>query len=399
MRKSARFWIAMAACLGSAGALLSSCGEDEPVKCRFTESRELPEGLATSLSGAKLLAANGNFVLAGIDGTTVQWVPVSANGELSAASTFVLTEPTALAPQLALTGRTTPGDQLVAVYGTANAEGQLTLRAVTQVAGEAAAAPVTVATLPRGLASGDVRLAVGSTRTGSRALVAFGLASQPGTKLQTLVLGANAAPVGPALEFPPGVPSWQCLQFLPSRTDWVLSWVEVPPTGNAKIVIQEGSASNGALTRYNVGLGTNDVGCPVMGPSSRGYVMSWQTKTGTWVLDYETNATGVIPEFVAGTIRFGGPEQQPPVSGVASMGLRSAVTFGVKEGPEVWLFDIFGAREGRELKLPSSVGSVGLVSTWPVDDAFFVTYREGVPASSGPSEGPRRFMKVDCPAE
>jgi hypothetical protein len=51
---------------------------------------------------------------------------------------------------------------------------------------------------------------------------------------------------------------------------------------------------------------------------------------------------------------------------------------------------------GDALKLPAPKGNVGPVSTYSTTSAFFATYREGTAAV--PDEGPRWFMKVECPS-
>lgn len=385
------------ALIGFLGWGAVGCSSDKPVKCVYREPKALTENVATMMAGASLLPAGKDFVLAGIAGMTVNWAPLTAAGVVGAPSTLTLTETPVIAPRLAITARTTPGDQLVVVYGILKGEAEIELRAVTQVAGEAAAAPVSIKTLPKGLAVADVRTAVGSSKTGQRALVAWGLADQPGTKIETLGLGANAALVGtPVSVEAPEV--WQCLQFVPSRTDWSLSWVRYKPSTTPKpwFVVEERRDNDDASARYNVSLSTEEVSCPTVSPTERGYLIGWQTKQGTWVTDYDITSSAVSGNFVAGAIRFGSPDEQPPIAGVAAMGFDMAVTFGVKQGPQVWLFNAFGEHVGDELKLPSNKGAVGPVSTSPLLNAFYATYREGSTVAA--PEGPRWFMKVECPA-
>ncbi|MDX2018733.1 MAG: hypothetical protein SF187_00725 [Deltaproteobacteria bacterium] len=375
----------------------AGCTSDKPVKCVYREPKALAENAATMMADASLLPAGKDFVLAGIAGMNVSWAPVTAAGVAGAASTLTITETPVIAPRLAVTARATPGDQLVVVYGVLNAEMQIELHALTQVAGEAAAGPVLIKALPAGVKLADIRTAVGSSRTGQRALVAWAFADQPGTKIETITLGANAAAVGPAITMDaPEV--WQCLQFVPSRLDWSLSWVRYKPSNSPKpwFVVEDHRDNDSASARYNVSLSTEEVSCPTVSPTDRGYLIGWQTKQGTWVTDYDIASSSVSGNFVAGAIRFGSPDDQPPVSGVASMGFDMAVTFGVKQGPQVWLFNAFGAHVGDELKLPSNKGAVGPVSTWPLQNAFYATYREGTTVAA--PEGPRWFMKVECPA-
>lgn len=358
----------------------------------------LPENVATKIPNATLISTGKDFVVAGMEGTgpiSVSWTQVTAAGVAGAAFTIALTETPVIAPQVAVTSRTTPGDQLVVVYGIMNAQTQIELRAVTQFAGEAAAAPISLKVLPAGLALKDVRVAVGSSRTGQRALMAWGLGDQPGTKIETMVLGANAALVGTPLLFD-APDSWKCLQFVPSRTDWGLSWVRLATGGKPSFVVEEGRDSNSALVRYNVPMATEEVSCPVVAPSDRGYLIASQTATGTWLSDYNIGTGTVSPEFVAPAVRFGDPASQPPVAGVTALGLDATVTFSVKTGPQVFLFDAFGTLVGEPLKLPATKGAAGPVSTWPLAGAFYATYREGTAAA--PTEGPRWFMKVECPA-
>jgi hypothetical protein len=378
------------------GSAALSCGSDKPPKCVYRDAKPLTENAATKILDAKLISVGKDFVVAGIDGMTASWAPLTAAGIVGAASTLTLTETPVIPPQLAVTSRTTPGDQLVVVYGIMNAQMQIELRAVTQFAGEAAAAPISVKVLPAGLALADVRVTVGSSRTGQKALVAWGLAEQPGTKIETILLGANGALAGAPISFD-APDSWKCLQFVPSRSDWGLSWVRLPSTGNPWFVVEEGRDSNFSLARFNVSLSTAvEVGCPSVVTSDRGYLIAWQTLKGTWVTDYNIAAGAVNPNFVAGAVRFGDQANQPPIAGLTAMGLDTSVTFGVKSGPQVWLFNAFGALIGDALKLPAPKGNVGPVSTYSTTSAFFATYREGTAAV--PDEGPRWFMKVECPS-
>lgn len=377
----------------------SSCGSDKPPKCVYRDAKALTENAATKMLDAKLISVGTGFVVAGIDGMTANWAPLTAGGVVGTASTLTLTETPVIPPQLAVTSRTTPGDQLVVVYGIMNAQMQLELRAVTQFAGEAAAAPISVKVLPAGLALADLRVAVGSSRTGQRALVAWGLAEQPGTKIETLLLGANGALAGAPISSD-APDSWKCLQFVPSRSDWGLSWVRLLGTGNPWLAIEEGRDNGFISAHFNASFSTAvEVGCPSIVTSDRGYQFAWQTVKGTWVSDYNILAGGgsVNPNFVAGAIRFGDQANQPPIAGLTSMGLDTAVTFGVKSGAQVWLFNAFGALIGDPLKLPASKGNVGPVSTHSTTSAFFATYREGTVAA--PDEGPRWFMKVECPTK
>jgi len=94
-------------------------------------------------------------------------------------------------------------------------------------------------------------------------------------------------------------------------------------------------------------------------------------------------------------VRFGNQADQPPIAGLTAMGLDTSVTFGVKSGPQVRLFNAFGELIGDPLKLPAPKGNVGPVSTSSTTSAFFTTYREGTAAV--PDEGPRWFTKVECP--
>jgi hypothetical protein len=377
------------------GSVALSCGTDKPAQCVYRDAKPLTENAATKMVGAKLISVGKAFVIAGLDGMTASWASLSSTGVVGTASTLTLTETPILPPELAVTSRTTPGDQLVVIYAIMNAEMRIELRAVTQVAGEAAAAPISVKVLDKGLALEDLRIAVGSSRTGQRATVAWGLAGQPGTKIETLLLGANGALAGSPIVFDP-TDSWKCLQFVPSRTDWALTWVKQGATGNPWLLLNEGQDSMASQYSSKVGLSTAEVTCPVVSNTTRGYLIAWQTVNGTWVSQYDiVNANSVNGNFVVAAVNFGDVNQQPPIAGVTAMGFDNAVTFGVKSGAQVWLSNLQGVRVGDALKLPAPKGTIGPVSTISDVDAFYVTYRETPPTA--PLDGPRWFMKVECP--
>ncbi len=168
---------------------------------------------------AVLLRAGDGFVLAGFDGNSVGWGQLSSAGGLSGEAWFDLPEQPVttadkqrLGPFLAVTSKTVPGDQLVVVMGVYQA-GYYDVHAWVHDLGSPLPPVLQDLGAQRGATETDsVRLVVGSSPDGTRALVAWGVEGKS-LPIQYQMLGADGVVIGdqrkiydrpkrPALELP-----------------------------------------------------------------------------------------------------------------------------------------------------------------------------------------------------
>src|ERR1700690_374988 len=183
----------------------AGCGSDQPLCAQVGQQFPLGDSPLALTRDAVLVRAGDGFVLAGFDGTAVQWGQLSSSGVLIPEPAFALPEQPVttadgrtLGPLFAVTSKTAPGDQLVVVMGVLQAgttdhyemhawvhDLGSTLPPTLQNLGVQAAAP----------ASGPIRLVAGSSPNGTRALVAWGVEGQL-APIQYRMLGADGAVVG-----------------------------------------------------------------------------------------------------------------------------------------------------------------------------------------------------------
>jgi hypothetical protein len=131
-------------------------------------------------------------------------------------------------------------------------------------------------------------------------------------------------------------------------------------------------------------------------PTKTGYALAWQNREGTYFTDVDVTVPAqpfITTDIARAAVRFGGPDQQPPVSCIAFMERDFGIVFGAPGGPLVHRFNVFGVPKGDYLHLPSR-GRTGPVSGWPEVGAAFVTYLDH---GATPAENQRHFLKLDCP--
>jgi hypothetical protein len=212
---------------------------------------------------------------------------------------------------------------------------------------------------------------------------------------------------------------WDCLAIVPGRSDFALSRLS-RPTGGARPSWHLVDLTDEGQDTYTleVEMTTREMGCPSVAPTAKGYTMAWQNSDGTYFSDVDTrprttdagagsdgggdagpadagttNSIFVTSDIVRGAVRFGGPDRQPRVACIASMGKEFSITYDASSGPLVDRFTIFGLPKGSSLHLPSR-GRSGGASAWPLIDAAYLTYLDRGP---DPAMDQRFFAKVDCP--
>jgi len=242
-----------------------------------------------------------------------------------------------------------------------------------------------------------VRAAIGTSKSGLRALFAWGYANQ-GVQPNFMVLKPDGEAIAGPTPLNQTPNKWECLSVIPSRTDMGVSTVghDKDPLTYPMWHAYEVNETGGVTFVLKVEVTTKDMGCPTVATTPKGYTMAWQNADGTFFADMDTTVDQKIPitiDIVKGSVRFGGPAKQPPVACIAAMGKDYGIAYAAKLGPQVDRFTFQGNPTGKSLFLPSR-GNPGPVSAWPGVDAFYATYLD--PDSTRGNL--RYFVKVACPA-
>ena len=394
-------WCGFLACL----SLIAACRSDDPPGCRIAQRTPLAANELTRTRNVTLHRTGDDFTLVGIDGDTVRWGSMKGDGTLGPVTSLTV-PPRSLQPEpwVAVAGKQAPGDQLVVFYA---AEGtsanQLDLFAITQDAGGEASEPRSVASLPAGAEPATIRIAAGSSRTGRRAVVAWGVEGPDGTPSFLLYGGDQGmndpAPLPRPLYQRGETARWSCLSVVASHLDIGVSVTEpaILP-GQTGWRIFEVKDDGGRGFEYGINFDVASTSCPVVAPTPLGYAVAYQNKEGSFFSEYDVKHNFVNSRMVAGALRFGGSLRQPAMGCLAPMGREFALLFVRDSGPLAWRFDAFGKPRGATLPLPFSGGQVGPVSTWPGQGQMHATYADIPPGSVGNSMGIERYLiRVECP--
>jgi hypothetical protein len=375
-------------------ALLASCGGDGASTCQVAQAVTWGN---TPLAAARELSLTGRpdgHAVAAVLGDEARAASVAGNGALG--TEVVMPLPPRLAgPWLATVATENGAPELLAVYLAARGD-RLTLLARSQPFGGSASDPSVVADLPVGATTEELRVAFRSTRSGKRALLAWGLEGRPQAPVIVL-LGAGAAPVrppAPLLADP--LPGWRCLAVSAGRPDVSVGLVqpaETPGAGQWRLhQFRDDGSSDASYTLRIEGL----TGCPTVAPTPQGYVLGHVNADGLSVSEYDAERNVSNTELVAGAIRFGGAGKVPPVDAIAHMGRDFGLLLRRATGPELWRLDVYGNPRGAALALPSARGDVGPVAWSPGDAALWLTYLDrAAPGMSAQDQ--RYFLKVTCP--
>ncbi|HXU81229.1 MAG TPA: hypothetical protein VN914_07515 [Polyangia bacterium] len=382
---------------------VAGCKDTSPPGCRIAQSTTLPASPLTLTSEVTVQRAGAGLVLVGAAGDDIRWAPLGLDGTLGTESTLTLPQRLAKpAPVFATTGKSAPGDQLVVAFVApkAGAANQFQILAITQMPGGAAAAPVPLADLPPGVDPNIVRLAMGPSQTGQRAVLAWAFEGQDAPP-SLVLLQADGQPAGmPAPVVAMNIPRGSCLQVMPSRGDFAVSITEGGAAGLPSIWRTFERNDDGKRpVNVEIHLDHVNVGCISAAPTPRGYVLAYQNNDGTYFSDFNIDKGTINSDIVAGVLQFGGAAKQPKVACIAPMGSEYSLLFDRVTGPEVWRFNAFGDPQGASLFLPSSAGQIGPLSALPGKDTFHATYLDQGRGSTGgnPSGNTRYLVRVDCP--
>jgi hypothetical protein len=384
----------------------AGCGSDAPLCAQVGQQIPLDGTSRLALTrDTALVRAGDGFVLAGLDGSTVRWGQLSGSGEITGESAFDLPEQPAttaggqsLGPLFAVTSKTVPGDQLVVVMGvlqagtTDNYEIHVgvhdlgsTVPPVMQTLGVQAAAPT----------SGPIRLVAGSSPSGTRALVLWGVEGQL-APIRYQMLGADGVLVGNQGTIdddpdPNNIPQWSCLDTTQNNAaNLAITLVEAPgqshPTQYAwrHFKINDDGSITGIDEIDLDSLNVSD--CRILSTAtSDGYLVAWQDNTargGTSFAiltapppDADPDTPGnVTTNPLLASALYGGYSNMPKLAWIAPAGYEFTLGLARPQGPEVVRFDVVADPIGKALFLPSVSGNTGPVSAWVGSDAVYVTY-------------------------
>lgn len=392
-------------------ALATACDDTTPA-CRVTLDVPL-SGVLAGFPNVRLDRAGATFVAVGEDETykEIRFASLSEAGVLDPAATILpLPAARTAGPWFGLAGKTVPGDQLQVIYGAASATtpGALALWQITVPSGSAATDPGRVPrpfadpdgtpmVLPGPPVPGKIEIAMGSARDGSTAIVAWSVPTADGPALVALLVGPDGVTKRLPAPFPLTLykpPSARCLAITPSRTGgFGVSRILDPatPDGKPSWWFAELDATGVITDSYEFESSSDVVGCPTVGPTPKGYLLAWQNRVGTYFAEVEPTPSGLFinSNIAKGAVRFGGPDRQPPVACVASVGYNLAFTFDGPT-PSIELHSPFGEQVDGTLILDSGRRS-GPLSAWPSDASWFLTY---LGESAGTAT--RKFVKIDC---
>jgi hypothetical protein len=419
----------------------AGCGSDAPFCAQVGQQIPLDGNSPLALTlDAVLVRAGDGFVLAGLDGSTVRWGQLSSSGEITGESAFDLPDGEqpattaggqSLGPFFAVTSKTVPGDQLVVVMGvlqagtTDNYEVHVgvhdlgsTVPPVMQTLGVQAVAPT----------SGPIRLVAGSSPSGTRALVLWGVEGQL-APIRYQMLGADGALVGNqgtiVDDSDPKNPPWSCLGTTQNNAATLaVTLVEAPGQHGQNhegkyawrhFKINDEGSITGIIDEIDLdSLNVSD-GRILSTATPDGYLVAWQDNTargGTSFAvliepppDADPNTPGnVTTNPLMESALLGGYSNMPKLAWIAPAGFEFTLGLARPQGPEVVRFNDVADPRGRTLYLPSVSGNTGPVSAWVGSDAVYVTYLDIAGSSRQadaaiPAESHRLLVTVLSPAD
>jgi hypothetical protein len=413
----------------------AGCGSDQPLCAQIGQQISLDGTSPLALTrDAVLVRAGDGFVLAGLDGSTVRWGQLSSSGQLSGESAFDLPEQPAttaggqaLGPLFAVTQKIAPGDQLVLVMGVlqAGTTDRYEMHAWFHDLGSSAP-PVmqTLGVQPAAANSGSVRLVAGSSPSGTRALVLWGVEGQL-APIHYQMLGADGVLVGNpgTIEDDPdpnNIPQWSCLGTTQNNDlNLAVTMVEAPNQRRSQFawrrlkINDDGSiAANDEIDLDSLAVSDGRITSTA---TSDGYLVAWQDNAANGGTSFaaltepppdagpEATASVVTHPVLASAL-YGGYASMPKMAWVAPAGFDVSIGLARSQGPEVVRFNTFADPVGRALFLPSVSGNTGPVSSWVGSDAVYVTYLDMAgsytqPDAAVPAGSQRLLVTVLSPAE
>jgi hypothetical protein len=380
---------------------IAACGDDPAPGCKIAAQTALGASALTATAQARMDRVEPAFVLIGHDeaGAQLRFAAMTEAGVLAAATTLPVPAHVA-GPWYAVTAKTAPGDQLVAVYGVSDPTGAVALWITAVQAGGAPLAPRPLldgdgvaVTLPAVPSAKGPQVAIGTSPSGKRAVLTWSAAPTGAPRL--LLLGPDAASIKPTHTLEASR-DFTCLAVTRGRQQFGISRVVAagPEANDHPAWLQAELDDDGRVWEVlNYEVFTKEMGCPAIAPREKGYTFAWQNRNGTYFADVENTPGGLAytSNIAKGAVRFGGPDQQPPLACAASAGADFSLTYDAT-APFVERFSRFGIQQGGPLGLPGG-HKVGPVSAWSTGSTTYLTFLDQVGQS-----GVRRLLRVECAA-
>lgn len=388
----------------------AACRSDSPPGAVVTNDVPLPDSPLARLKDVSLIRAGDGFVLAGYDAGVVHWGRLSLDGALLGQASFALAQPV-VGPVFAVTRKTSPADQLVAlavVPSTSVTQGYDLVATVHTFGAPTPAAPLVLSApdwFPTGTDPSTIALIAGAAASGNVGYVAWGIRAF-NLPIRYLLLPADALTTATPTTFL-DVPEWDCLA--PQSRPTGLSFGAVTPTSVGSDFQTLDIDETGATSGMTYPLEASVLNCHIVGAPAAGgsyYIALQGLKEGTSAVDFATfyprpdgGGGGDVKTRhpVLPAAKYGSPMDLPYPAWVTSAGGDVVIGLVRASGPEIVRFTYYNVPHGSTLTLRSANGRSGPVAAWVGDDAVYVTYADEV-KSSGTTSVKRYFMTIVSPA-
>jgi hypothetical protein len=189
-----------------------------------------------------------------------------------------------------------------------------------------------------------------------------------------------------------------CVGFVPGKSNLSLAYYRYQSDTETKpewVVAELADAGNLEAT-LAMRFITESPGCPLALATDSGYALAWQTPGGTSIGTYRATSNRFLDFVFVNSVEFGGPNLQPPLSGLGRAGGDFAVVFARASAGEVWRVAEDGSRQPGTLLFPSQSGSMGDISSWPVEGSLFSTYADYGPTGVASPLTQRYLIETTC---
>jgi hypothetical protein len=383
-----------------AGAVLAGCQTDASIGCQLAQQVVFPGDELTLLREPRLDQVRDGFLLLGTDGSDMRWAAIDpASGQLGAAQAAPV-DPAGDWLWYGMAGVSAPGDTVLAAVAKPAANGtDQEIRIVPWKAdgsGPLPAGPV-VATIAGGaVASPPPLVAMGSSRLGMVSGLAW-VDPAHNVVMAAIVSGAGQVASGPFMLG--AAPAFACLAFVPGKDELTLAYYMylASTSGTPTLEIVELRENGSIDSRLQLNLERPDEGCPVLTATDADYAFAWQDSLGSWLGVYEGGSNRLFSYSFADAVTFGGPDLQPPLAGLGSVGSDYGVVVVTNAGAELWRLGAAGGRRPGALRFPSAQGDLGTVSSLPVGGSLYTTYADYSSMGGGVGgSGQRYLLKSTC---
>jgi hypothetical protein len=396
--------------------------------CQRTTEVELAGTPLTLLSTATLVPANDGYVLVGDQGSTLRWATLTTDGALGTEQTLAVGD-VGLPPVVALAGGAgTTVDTLLSGIVSAAANGVDTELHFTPAPldGTTAAPPGSAVVTFAGGTTAAVPPMVAVGTAGPRAAPSPQQAMSAGLAWVDTAAGAlkfafiddHGELVGTSSVIDTAA-LYECLtvtsQTIDPKASFLVSFLRHDTTDGPPIWEEAEMSADGRVETLTASVAEagKAMGCAVGTPTTGfDYSFAWQDYSGSWLSILSGRMDDGNGGFTAGRVLsypfvaatdFGGPNIQPPIVALSTIGGGTGVPFtgdyGVlfarDHGPELWRVDASGNRRPGALVFPSQNGYVGGVSAIGLGSSGVVaTYADYDTAAA--TSGGRWLVNATC---